>query len=112
MARSFVRLLLLVFAISTSAWTFNAELMADVLAEAQGEIALGTDHTEDDGHPVKTQDSCNHGCHVVNHLQGQSSTYFLTADTHTGIRFHEVTASFSSRLSASPFKPPRLLFLI
>lgn len=112
MARNFVRLLLLVFAISASAWTFNAELMAEVLAEAQGEISLEMGHTDADGHPIKAQDSCNHGCHVVNHLQGQSSTYFLTANTHTDIRFQQVTASFSLQLSASPFRPPRLLFLI
>lgn len=112
MARISVRLLLLIFAISASAWTFNSELMADVLAEAQSEISLGFGHSEDSGHPLKTQDSCNHGCHVVNHLQGQSSTYVVTVGTQSGIRFHEVVTSFSSRLSVSPFKPPRLLFLI
>ena len=110
MSRNFVRLLLVIFAISTSAWTFNSELMADVLSQAQSEISLGFGQTEGNGHPFKTQDSCNHGCHVVNHLQGQTSRHFVTVVAVISSVFQEVAASFSSRLSVSQFKPPRLLF--
>lgn len=112
MSRNFVRLLLIVFALSTSAWVFNSELMADVLSEAQSPIAagFGHSHSDDSGHPLKTQDSCNHGCHVVNHLQGQTSRHFVTVITEISSPFQELAASFSTRPSISQFKPPRLLF--
>lgn len=112
MSRNLIRLFLIVFAISTSAWTFNSELMADVLSEAQSELSVGFGHTDDSGHPLKTQDSCNHGCHVVNHLQGQTSSHFVTVITEVSSVFQEVAANFSTRPSISQFKPPRLLFLI
>ena len=112
MSRNFVRLFLIVFAFNTSIWTFNSELMADVLSEGQSQIAVDSDHTADSEQPLKTQSSCNHGCHVVNHLQGITSHRFVAVITDIGSIFQEVDASFSSRLSISQFKPPRLLFLI
>lgn len=35
--------------ISTSVWTFNSELLADVLSEAQSETVVGFGHSEDSG---------------------------------------------------------------
>ena len=109
MNKIFLRLFVMVLAISITSWTFNPELMADVLSDAQSETSLVFNQGDDTEHPSKKQDSCNHGCHVVNHLQGQTNLYFDVALAHTRTVFQEIVSAFSTQHSRSQLRPPRLL---
>lgn len=109
MNRILLRLFVMVLAVSITSWTFNPELMADVLSEAQSETVLVFNQSDDTEHPSTKQDGCNHGCHVVNHLQGQTNLYFDVTLADTSIVFQELVSAFSTQHSRSQLKPPRLL---
>lgn len=107
--RRLVSFMLTIFLANMMAWSYSSEALADWLTEERAQIvdvAIDSNTSPTDSH--KDQQTCNHGCHAANHLQGQapSSLLFLAPDIGPLVFMNE---SFILPLGVAQrqFRPPR-----
>ena len=113
-ARTPVLFLLVAFLISASGWTFDRALLEDMVHESQrvtgsltsaDSIDLGADLA------TKAQTApCNHGCHILNHFQGETTPgFYLTLTPRPSEAFTEPLSTFPLPAPGTQLRPPRLL---
>lgn len=105
--RRFISFLLTIFMANMLAWSFSVEAMADWIFEEQS-VSNAADLAKTDQAPPAEQ-TCNHGCHVASHLQGQvaNSLFFFAADA-TRTAFLDESFFLPPGIAQRQFRPPRL----
>lgn len=107
--RRFVSFLLTIFLANVMTWSYSSAAMADWLTEEQSEmVAVAANSNSFDSHQ-QDQQTCNHGCHAVNHLQGQTPSTFVFFAPEMGRQvFLNESFFLPPGIAQRQFRPPRL----
>lgn len=80
--RRVIYLLVITLVVNVGGWTFNTEVLADVLRGDQETVAVKSVQVSDPSEAGKlaaSEESCNHWCHAIGHFIGLFSHWTLVA---------------------------------
>lgn len=108
--RRIVSFMLTILLANIMAWSYSSAALADWITEVQSEIVASTTdaNSADSHHPE--QQTCNHGCHAVNHMQGQTPDSIVFFAPELGQQIFLSEAFFlPPGIAQRQFRPPRFL---
>lgn len=108
--RQSIYFLMLTLAGNAVGWTFNNEAFADVLFEAQINLAVAADQVSDEhqeGNAAAHEGQCNHWCHAISHFMGLLSQSAFVVPQYFGEYTAQLQVSVQSSSPDALFRPPR-----
>ncbi|MHB1233918.1 MAG: hypothetical protein ACYCZQ_15235 [Burkholderiales bacterium] len=106
----FVSFLLTIFLANMLAWSFGSEALADWVTEEHAAVMSNVSDAMSGG-PAdsrQTEQTCNHGCHAVNHFQGQVSESLSFAVPTVAALFLNESFFLPLGIAQRQFRPPKL----